>query len=53
MICPACRSKNEMLFSALSHGFVCQEADCGLEIEMEMQDAEVLLRQEEEELTFA
>jgi len=43
-----------MVFSILSHGFVCQEADCGFELEMEWQDLAVLLNvQPEEELLFA
>ena len=48
MICPSCRSENEMLFSVLSQSFICDEIDCGLELEMEAQDAEVLLLPEEE-----
>jgi hypothetical protein len=52
MTCPSCRSENEMVFSALSQGFICQEADCGLEIELELHDVEVLLHPEEE-LVFA
>ena len=36
MTCPNCRSENEMVFSALvSSGFICQEAECGFEFEME------------------
>jgi hypothetical protein len=43
-----------MVFSVLSHGFVCQEADCGFEMEMEWRDLAVLLDlQPEEELIFA
>jgi hypothetical protein len=54
MICPHCKSETEMVFSVLSHGFVCQEADCGFELEMEWRDLAVLLHlQPEEELTFA
>ena len=52
MTCPRCKSENEMLFSVLSHGFICQEADCGLELEMDRQDLAVLL-EPEEELVFA
>jgi len=52
MNCPACKSENEMVFSVLSHGFVCQEANCGLELELEWQDAEVLLHPDQE-LVFA
>jgi hypothetical protein len=54
MNCPHCKSENEMVFSALSHGFVCQEAHCGIEIEMEWQElAELLDLQPEPELIFA
>jgi hypothetical protein len=43
-----------MVFSVLSHGFVCQEADCGLELEMGWEDLAVLLdMQPTEELVFA
>ena len=52
MTCPACRSENEMVFSALSQGFICQESECGYEIELDFQDAEVLLHPDEE-LTLA
>lgn len=41
-----------MVFSVLSLGFICQEADCGLEIAIELHDAEALLHPEEE-LVFA
>jgi hypothetical protein len=37
-----------MVFSALSQGFICQEADCGLEIELELYDVEALLHPDEE-----
>jgi hypothetical protein len=43
MICPSCRSENEMLFSVLSLGFICSEANCGLEIQVDVREAEVLL----------
>ena len=52
MKCPICRSENEMLFSVLSHSFICQESHCGIELEVDPRDAEVLL-QPEEELIFA
>jgi hypothetical protein len=41
-----------MLFSALSLSFICAEKDCGLEMDVDPQTAEVLL-QEEEDLAFA
>ena len=50
--CPKCGSGNEMLFSALSVSFVCNEAPCGFELEVDPETAEVLL-QPEVELTFA
>ena len=43
MICPACKSENEMSYSVLIHGFVCPEPACGLELEMEHTDAEMIL----------
>ena len=52
MNCPKCRSENEMLFSALSLSFICDEPACGLELEVDAQTAEVLL-QPERDLTFA
>jgi hypothetical protein len=52
MICPSCRSENEMLFSALSLSFICEEEPCGLEVPVDLHTAEVLL-QPEVELTLA
>ena len=52
MTCPSCRSEKEMLFLVLCLSFVCQEAHCGLEIQMDSHDAEVIL-QPKENLTFA
>jgi hypothetical protein len=46
MICPACKSENEMPFSALSQSFICQEPECGFEVQMERQDVETLLNPE-------
>ena len=37
MICPVCKSENEMAYSVLSHGFVCLESACGFEVEVEME----------------
>jgi hypothetical protein len=48
MICPGCKSENEMAYSALSHGFVCLESDCGLELEMEPAEAMQVLEFEAE-----
>ena len=48
MTCPACRSENDMVFSVLSHGVLCQEEGCGLELELETQEMETLLHPEEE-----
>ena len=48
MICPACRSENEMAYSVLAHSFICPTPECGLEVEVEQQDAEILLRLSEE-----
>jgi hypothetical protein len=43
-----------MVFSILSHGFLCQEGDCGFEIEMDWEElAAVLDLQPVEELVFA
>jgi len=50
--CPKCGSENEMLFSSLSVSFVCSEAPCGFELEVDPETAEILL-QPEVELTFA
>ena len=52
MICPRCRAENEMLFSALSQSFICDNQNCGFELELDPQDLEVLL-QPQEELTLA
>ena len=41
MICPKCGSGNEMLFSVLSVSFVCNEAPCGFELEVDTETAEV------------
>jgi hypothetical protein len=43
MICPACKSENEMAYSALIHGMVCLEPDCGLELEFELSEVLALL----------
>ena len=42
MICPSCRSDNEMAYSVLSHGFVCLEKDCGFELEVDMGEADAI-----------
>ena len=48
MICPGCNSKHEMAYSALSHGFICLEPNCGFEFEMEPAQAMQVLEFEEE-----
>jgi len=48
MTCPACRSRNEMAYSILSHSFMCLESDCGFELEMEPLEAQQVLEPEEE-----
>ena len=53
MICPACKSENEMAYSVLIHGFVCSEPNCGLELEMEHCDAEAILAETVREHIFA
>ena len=52
MTCPSCRSEKEMLFLVLCLSFVYQEGHCGLEIQMDSHDAELVL-QPKENLTFA
>jgi hypothetical protein len=52
MICPSCRSQKEMLFSVLSLAFICSEVHCGFELEVEVRDAEALLKPEQD-LIFA
>jgi hypothetical protein len=48
MICPSCRSENEMLFSALALSFICEEEPCGFELAVDPHTAEVLLQPEVE-----
>jgi hypothetical protein len=48
MTCPSCRSRNEMLFSALSVSFICEEEPCGFELAVDPHTAEVLLQPEVE-----
>ena len=48
MTCPGCNSENEMAYSALSHGFVCLEPNCGFEFEMDAAEAMQVLEFEEE-----
>ena len=48
MTCPSCSSENEMAYSALSHGFICLEPACGMELEMEPIQAQEVLECEEE-----
>jgi len=56
MICPACRSENEMGYSVLGHTMVCLMPECGFELEMDQHDIEALLHLPllpEAELVFA
>jgi hypothetical protein len=48
MICPNCRSENEMAYSVLSRGMVCLDSDCSFELEMEPHDAEEILESAQE-----
>ena len=48
MICPVCRSENEMAYSVLSFGFVCMESDCGFEVEVDPAEAQLVVATEEE-----
>lgn len=48
MICPRCKKDYEMEFSVFSHSFICQEPECGLEVEMDCLDVEVLMMAEDE-----
>jgi hypothetical protein len=48
MICPNCRSENEMAYSVLSQGMVCLDSDCGFEVEMEAAEAQEILETVEE-----
>ena len=48
MTCPICNSEQEMALSALIHGFMCAEPDCGTELEMEEHDAEEILAAEDQ-----
>ncbi len=48
MICPQCRTENEMAYSILSNSLICLTPDCGFEIEMSAVDARELLEPMEE-----
>ena len=48
MICPACRSENEMAYSVLSFGFICTEPECSFEVEVDPVEAQEILAPEEE-----
>jgi hypothetical protein len=48
MICPACRSENEMGYSSLAHAMVCLSPGCGFELEIDLRDIELLLEPVEE-----
>ena len=48
MICPTCTGENEMAYSALFHGFICLEARCSFELEMDPVQAREVLEPKEE-----
>ena len=48
MICPGCKTENEMAYSILSNSFTCLEPNCGFELEMEPAQALQVLEVEEE-----
>jgi len=48
MTCPGCHNENDMAYSALSNAFVCLDAHCGFELEMEPAQAIEVLEFEEE-----
>ena len=48
MICPNCRSENEMAYSVLSQGMVCLDSDCGFEVELGASEAQEILETVEE-----
>ena len=48
MICPGCKTENEMAYSTLSNSFTCLEPNCGFELEMEPAQALQVLEVEEE-----
>jgi hypothetical protein len=48
MICPVCKSDNEMAYSVFLSGFVCFEPECGFELEMGSEDAQSILATEED-----
>jgi hypothetical protein len=48
MICPSCKNENELAYSVLSNGFICLEAECGFELEMDRHEAQDILAPEEE-----
>ena len=48
MNCPTCSTEIEMAYSNLSHSFICMDADCGFELEIEPQEALALLEIEAE-----
>jgi len=48
MTCPGCNCESEMAYSALSHGFVCLEQNCGFEFEMDPVEAMQVLEFEDE-----
>ena len=53
MICPACKNENEMAYSTLIQGFICQEPHCGLELPMEHCELAILLAASIEDHVYA
>jgi hypothetical protein len=48
MVCPECRTENEMAYSVLSNGLICLEPSCGFELEIDALEAHQVLETEEE-----
>jgi len=48
MICPNCRSESEMAYSELSYSFICLEPACSFEVEMDPDEAQLVLAPEDE-----
>jgi hypothetical protein len=48
MICPTCGTENEMAYSTLSYSLVCLAPACGFELEMDPDEAKLVLEPQEE-----
>ena len=48
MVCPECKSENEMAYSVLSNGLVCLEPGCDFEMAVGALEAHQVLETEEE-----